>query len=111
MQSHARMPVGTWISTVFVAGAVGSDATDWGGFFTIVKTNAAPARANATPNSFNLRMLISPHWIGQANSCAGDAKLLSNMAAHSTELALRSSTEQVFRLMVELGGLISRTNL
>src|SRR4051794_30041788 len=65
MQSPAGMPVGTWMSTALAAGAAGSEATDLGGSFSIVRANAPAARANATANIFNLCMVFPfvPSWL------------------------------------------------
>src|SRR5689334_16235405 len=50
------MPVEILMSSGWIE-TVGSKATDLGGSFSIVNTNAAPASAKATPNSFNFRMV------------------------------------------------------
>src|SRR4051794_37855253 len=52
------MPVGTRMSAGFATGAVGSDATDLGGSFSIVSPKAPAARTQAIPKSFNLRMVF-----------------------------------------------------
>src|SRR3569623_560579 len=54
----AGMPVGTWTSAGLATGPAGSEATDRGGSLNIVSTNALTASANATPNSFSLRMMV-----------------------------------------------------
>src|SRR4051812_36157250 len=55
--SPVGMPVEILISSGWIV-PVGVDATDFGGSFSIVNTNAAAASPQATPNSFSLRMII-----------------------------------------------------
>src|SRR4051812_46258726 len=54
----AGIPVGTCTAAGLATGPAGSDATDRGGSLNIVSTNAPTASANATPNSFSLRMMV-----------------------------------------------------
>src|SRR3954447_15822760 len=51
-QSPAGIPVGTWTSPALATAAVGSEATDLGGSFTIVSTNAPAASTQAKPSPF-----------------------------------------------------------
>src|SRR3712207_567728 len=48
------MPVGTWISTGLTAAAVGSEATDWGGSLSIVRTKAPTAKRQSTPRPLSV---------------------------------------------------------
>src|SRR5215203_2984693 len=51
------MPVWIWMSSGWIV-RVGSEATDFGGSFSIVNTNAAPAKAKARPNILSAFMVF-----------------------------------------------------
>src|SRR3954452_87825 len=65
------MPV--WILRWFgsMVSRVRSDATDRGGSFSIVSTNAAPARAKAEPNSFKARIRVLLVGLARADHRVG----------------------------------------
>src|SRR6185436_522024 len=88
------MPVEILMSSGWIE-TVGSEATDLGGSFSIVNTNAAPASAKATPNSFNFRMVVL--------FCEHPPVALAGVGPSATCCRVCSITEPVYNYMPQTG--------
>src|SRR5215213_8848774 len=86
------MPVWILRSFGWMVSRVGSDATDRGGSFTIVSTNAPAASANASPNIFILDMEAYPSAERARSAIGLTTGLLSKMAGHRRCLSLSAAT-------------------
>src|SRR4051812_46381879 len=80
--SPVGMPVWILRSSGWIVRRVGSEASDFGGSFSIVNTNAALARAKASPNSFSFRMMSSPCLRGSPFTRSGRAEGLEQAVAY-----------------------------